>query len=56
MNQDVKIDREGLHNIRTGERSTMILADELEVSAFFLYNVCLPTSLRLMNIFDAFKS
>lgn len=31
MNQDVRIDREGLQNIRTGERSTMILADELEV-------------------------
>ena len=32
MNQDVRIDREGLQNIRTGERQTMILADELEVS------------------------
>jgi len=31
MNQDVRIDREGLQNIRTGERSTAILADELEV-------------------------
>ena len=34
MNQDVRIDREGLQNIRTGERQTMILADELEVSRF----------------------
>ena len=38
MNQDVRIDREGLQNIRTGERQTMILADELEVSWF-----CTPT-------------
>lgn len=32
MNQDVKIDREGLQNTRTGERSSMILPSELEVS------------------------
>ena len=32
MNQAVKIDREGLQDIRTGERHTMILAEELEVS------------------------
>lgn len=31
MNQAVKIDREGLQDIRTGERHTMILAEELEV-------------------------
>jgi hypothetical protein len=33
MNQAVKIDREGLQDIRTGERHTMILAEELEVSS-----------------------
>ena len=36
MNQAVKIDREGLQDIRTGERHTMILAEELEVSAGYL--------------------
>ena len=35
MNQDVKIDREGLQNTKTGERSTMILPSELEVSLDF---------------------
>ena len=29
----MRIDREGVQNISTGERSAMILADQLEVSA-----------------------
>lgn len=31
MGSDVKIDREGLQNVKTGERSQMILPSELEV-------------------------
>lgn len=32
MNQDVKIDREGMQNTRTGERHSAILPCELEVN------------------------
>ena len=48
MNQDVRIDREGLQNIKTGERSTMILADELDVGLDIPFKLYEQSSLIIL--------
>eukprot|EP00347_Sterkiella_histriomuscorum_P014146 403361988 len=42
VNQDVKIDRNGLQNTRTGERSSMILPSEIEVKYTSNFKLILP--------------